>query len=99
VGADLVNTAVNDILVQGAEPLFLSDYLATGRLSPDVAEPGITGVAAALQGKRRRRCSLANRREARFLRRCEYDLDRRHQSSGVVAIPVIMAGRLLPATG
>ena len=47
IGVDLVNHCVNDILVQGAEPLFFLDYLATGRLDADVAVQIVEDLARA----------------------------------------------------
>ncbi len=47
IGHDIVNHCINDILVQGARPLFFMDYFATSKLTPEVTAEVVTGIAEA----------------------------------------------------
>ncbi|HEV7475082.1 MAG TPA: phosphoribosylformylglycinamidine cyclo-ligase [Pyrinomonadaceae bacterium] len=74
IGRDLVNHCVNDILVQGARPLFFLDYVATGKLLPDVVAAIVEGVA---NGCRENGCVLLGGETAEmpdFYAAGEYDV-------------------------
>src|ERR1041385_3123477 len=74
VGIDMVNHCVNDILVQGAPPLFFLDYCATGKLSPQVLVDVVKGLA---EGCRAVGCALISGETAELpgmYQENEYDL-------------------------
>ena len=88
VGQDLVNHCVNDILVQGARPLFFLDYLATGEMDEGVVSSVVEGVA---RGCRENRCALLGGETAQmpdFYSAGEYDL------AGFV-VGIVERGRIL----
>src|ERR1700752_2071166 len=95
IGVDLVNHCVNDILVQGAQPLFFLDYLATGRLDPDVAVQIVDGLAGAC---RENGCALLGGETAEmpgFYKDGEYDVA--GFIVGVVDRPHLITGRPIAA--
>jgi len=106
VGADLVNHCVNDIAVQGATPLFFLDYLASGKLDPEVTESVVTGLAEACKANG---CALIGGETAQmpgFYTGAEYDLagfivgavdrDKMVTGAGIKAGDVLVG---LPSTG